>query len=83
MRIGIVQMRLSSEVNKNVLGVLHRIRYARRSKLDLLCFPECALSGYIVNHHKIRWREIKDGIEQLQQTSNSYDISVPSEPFSR
>lgn len=69
-------MRLSSEVNKNVLRVLHRIRYAHRSKLDLLCFPECALSGYIVNHHKMRWGEIKDGIEKLQQASNSYDISL-------
>ena len=59
MRIGIVQMRLTSEVNKNVLKILHRIRYAHRDKLDLLCFPECALSGYIVNHHKMRWETNK------------------------
>jgi predicted amidohydrolase len=76
MRIGIIQMRLTSEVNKNVLKILHRIRYAHRNKLDLLCFPECALSGYIVNHYKMKWRQIRDGIEKLQQASNSYDISL-------
>ncbi len=69
-------MRLSSEVNKNVLKILHRIRYAHRSKLDLLCFPECALSGYIVNHHKMKWEQIKDGIEKLKQASNLYNISL-------
>jgi len=76
MRIGIIQMRLTSEVNKNVSKILHRIRYAHRSKLDLLCFPECALSGYIVNHHKMRWVQIRDGIEKLQQSSNTYGISL-------
>ena len=76
MRIGIVQIRLTSEVNKNVLKILHRIRYAHRSKLDLLCFPECALSGYIVNHHKMRWGQIREGIDKLQQASNTYGISL-------
>jgi predicted amidohydrolase len=76
MRIGIIQMRLTSEINKNVLKILSHIRYAHKSKLDLLCFPECALSGYIVDHHKMKWEQIRDGIEKLQQASNSYDISL-------
>ncbi len=69
-------MRLTSEINKNVLKILNHIRYAHKSKLDLLCFPECALSGYIVDHHKVRWEQIRDGIEKLQRASNSYGISL-------
>ena len=76
MRIGIIQMRLTSEINKNVLKILNHIRYAHKSKLDLLCFPECALSGYIVDHHKMKWEQIRNGIEKLQQASNSYGISL-------
>ncbi|MGA9845340.1 MAG: carbon-nitrogen hydrolase family protein [Nitrososphaeraceae archaeon] len=76
MRIGIIQMRLTSEINKNLSKILSRIRDARRSKIDLLCFPECALSGYIVDHRKVRWEQIRNGIGELQRASNSYGISL-------
>ena len=67
MRIGIIQMRLTSEINKNVLKILSHIRDAHKSKLDLLCFPECALSGYIVDHHKMKWEQIRNGIEKFSK----------------
>ena len=69
-------MRLTSGINKNLLKILNHIRYAHKSKLELLCFPECALSGYIVDHHKVRWGQLRNGIKKLQQASNSYGISL-------
>jgi omega-amidase len=76
MHIGVIQMRLAADISKNINKILYYIKNAHRHKIDLLCFPECAISGYIVDHHKIKWEHIRNGIEKLQQASNAYDISL-------
>jgi predicted amidohydrolase len=49
---------------------------ASKRKIDLLCFPECALTGYIVDHNKIN---INDIIKDFQRYKEHQIIHI--QPF--
>src|SRR5215216_6371981 len=74
--IGIVQMDLSTDIDENTQKILDYIRLAAKQRINLLCFPECALTGYIVDHHKIRMDDIRRGISEIQKASDKYGVSA-------
>lgn len=74
--IGIVQMKLSDNITKNVEKILGYIKYADKKRIFLLCFPECALSGYITDHSKTNFESIRHGISNLQIASNKSGVSL-------
>ena len=76
MRIGVVQMSLSTEIDRNTQKILDYMKLAAKRRINLLCFPECALTGYIVNHYIIRMEDIRRGISKIQRASNKYDVST-------
>ena len=49
---------------------------AAKRRINLLCFPECALTGYIVNHYKIKMDDIRKGISKIQIASDKYGVSA-------
>ena len=76
MRIGIVQMSLYPNLQNNTKKILSCIIRASKRKIQLLCFPECALTGYIVDHHKTRMDNVREEISKIQKASNKYGISL-------
>lgn len=76
MHIGVVQMHLSPDLNKNTLKILDIVMLAARRKIDILCFPECAITGYIVNHHKTRMVDIRKEISKIQGASDKSGVSL-------
>ena len=76
MRIGIVQMSSCPNLQSNTRKILSYILRASKRKMQLLCFPECALTGYIVDHPKIRMDGVREEISKIQKASNKYGISL-------
>ena len=76
MHIGVVQMYLSTDIIQNTRKILGFMKQASGRGINLLCFPECALTGYIVNHYKIRMDDIRKGISNIQRASDKHDISA-------
>jgi predicted amidohydrolase len=76
MHIGIVQMGLSTKIDRNTQKILNYMTLAAKRRINLLCFPECALTGYIVNHYKIRMDDIRKGISKIQRASDKYGIAA-------
>jgi predicted amidohydrolase len=76
MYIGIVQMGLSTDIDQNTQKILDYMMLAAERGINLLCFPECALTGYIVDHRKIRMDDIRKGISKVQKASDKYGISA-------
>lgn len=74
--IGIVQMKLSDNITKNVEKILRYLNYADKKRIFLLCFPECALSGYVTDHSRTKFESIKHGISNLQIASNQSGVSL-------
>jgi predicted amidohydrolase len=69
-------MRLSQDVSINCTNIVKYVRLARSRKIALLCFPECALTGYIRDHRKVHPRDVYDAISKLQRTSDSSGIAL-------
>jgi predicted amidohydrolase len=76
MQIGIVQMYLSTDVAQNTQKILGFMKQASERGIDLLCFPECSLTGYIVDHNKIGMDDIRKGISDIQRSADKHNISV-------
>lgn len=69
-------MQLSDNINKNLEAISKYVRDAHKRRISILCFPECALSGYIVNHKETKFKDIRDAVSTLQALSNELDISL-------
>ena len=69
-------MRLSDNITKNLEAISKHVKDAHKRRISILCFPECALSGYIVNHKETKFKDIRDAISLLQNTSNELDMSL-------
>jgi predicted amidohydrolase len=76
LRIGVVQMRLATDLCVNYNNIIKYIRLARSKKITLLCFPECALTGYIRDHRKVAPRDVYDAISKLQKASDSTGVAL-------
>ena len=76
MRGGIAQISLYSKIASNVEKISSYIRSAAKLGLDLLCFPECSLTGYKHDFHKINWNEITKALDKLQQLVTDEDITI-------
>ncbi|HEX6029462.1 MAG TPA: carbon-nitrogen hydrolase family protein [Nitrososphaeraceae archaeon] len=76
MHIGVVQMHLSTDIVQNTQKILCFMKQASERGIDLLCFPECSLTGYIVDHYKIRMDDIKEAISAIRKASDKHNISA-------
>jgi predicted amidohydrolase len=74
LRIGVVQMRLSPDLYVNSRNITKYIERARSRKIDVLCFPECALTGYIRDHRQVRAGDVSGEITKLQKASDSSGV---------
>ncbi len=50
--IGVAQMRESRDIGKNIREITDLSEEARRSGAEIVCFPECALTGYGPWYHQ-------------------------------
>lgn len=46
MKIGVVQMKICDLVESNFCKILYFLDKAKNEQVDLVCFPEMALTGY-------------------------------------
>lgn len=69
-------MRVTTNLDTNVKTILSHIRYAYPRRISLICFPECSLSGYIVNHTKLDYKAIRQSLIELQEASNKFNMSI-------
>ena len=73
---GVVQMRLSPDLSINTKNILKYIELARSKKIDLLCFPESALTGYIRNHRQVNANDVFSEVSKLQKVSDSSGVAL-------
>jgi len=74
--MGVVQMRVTTNLDTNIKTIISHIRHASARKISLLCFPECSLSGYIVNHYKLDYESIFQSLIELQKESDRFNMSL-------
>ena len=63
LRVGVAQMPLTNHLGRNLREMAEFSAMARRARVDVLCFPECALTGYGPRHHESPSRFDTDAVE--------------------
>jgi predicted amidohydrolase len=76
LRIGVVQMSLAPDLCVNGSNIIRHVKLARSRKIGLMCFPECALTGYIRDHRKLPPRDVYEEISKLQKASDSSGVAL-------
>lgn len=76
MKFGVAQITLANDINLNIDRMDSYISEAARAKTDILCFPECSLTGYKRDFHEIDWKEILKALDMLQETATKKRITL-------
>jgi predicted amidohydrolase len=69
-------MDVSTDIDTNVKNMLYNIKRASKQGINFLCFPECSLSGYIIDHNSTDYDGIKKNILKLKDAANKFNISL-------
>lgn len=85
MRIGAYQFSVTGSIDENRKVILKAISEAASQKLDLLVFPECALTGYppydVPDSAAVDFHRVAACLEELQNTASEKKLCVCSMIF--
>jgi predicted amidohydrolase len=77
MKIAAAQIHLYPEVDQNIQNIKSWSRKAHDQGVDLVCFPEAALTGYLFEgFHRIGEAEINQAIDELGAFGKSLGINL-------
>ncbi len=76
MKAGIVQIALCNEISSNVKKISSCIESAPELGLDLLCFPECSLTGYRRDFGNLNWGEVAKALDGLREEAAARGVTV-------
>lgn len=65
MKVGVAQITLSNEIAANVEKITQFISRAARETIDLLCFPECSLTGYVRDFTSVEHDTVLNALERI------------------
>lgn len=76
LRIAAAQMKFRPTLAENVEVICQFVDEAARAGVDVVLFPECALTGYNVNFRRIAPTEIEAGLRTVAEAARSHRIHV-------
>jgi predicted amidohydrolase len=80
LRIAVVQMAIVSDIRKNSVVIQDHMKKAAASGVELIQFPEGALSGYVKEHiqdwSKVDWIALEDELVTIQQLAKKLGVWV-------
>jgi len=79
-RLALAQILYDSQIEKNLESIKAKIEEAKLRSADILCFPECALSGYGPAHYttkdELKADEIDLAIQEVKSLAQNHEINV-------
>jgi len=67
MKVGVAQLSLTDSIEKNKKKILQYVEEAKKRGVEILNFPETALTGYIFNSFfKVNYEEILSAIQEIK-----------------
>jgi len=85
MKAAVAQVKLYNNIEANLITISKYISQASKEDIDILCFPECNITGYVRDFTKVNPNKVKDtlNIIQKQVTHNSVNVIVGAPYFER
>lgn len=76
MKITLAQIKLTNSINQNLKKIINYIKLADKKKSELMCFPECALTGYTRNFNNLNFPVIEEKIRVLKVLGQKKKINI-------
>src|SRR5205823_2044605 len=79
------QLKFRRTVPENVEIIRRFIADGARAGSDVVLFPECALTGYSVDFHRLTRREVENGLKAVADAARAHrcHVLIGSPTFSR
>ena len=67
MKAAVAQIKLYNDIAANLMTISKYIELAAKEDVDILCFPECNITGYTRDFSKISQTEITEALDTIQE----------------
>ena len=76
MKAAVAQVKLYNEIDANLTTISKYISLASKENIDLLCFPECNITGYVRNFTTVNQDEVTETLDIIQQQVTKVGVNV-------
>ena len=85
MKAGVAQVKLYNDIDTNLATISNYISLASKEDIDILCFPECNITGYVRDFTKVNQNEVMDTLNNIQEqvTKNCVNVILGAPYFER
>ncbi len=85
MKAGVAQVKLYNDIAANLATISKYISLASKEDIDILCFPECNITGYVRDFSNVNQNEVMTCLNIIQKrvTYNSVNVIVGAPYFER
>ncbi len=85
MKAAVAQVKLYKDIDANLIIISKYISLASKEDIDILCFPECNITGYVRDFSKVNQNEVMDTLNIIQEqvTHNCVNVIVGAPCFER
>nr|QNO56415.1 nitrilase [Methanosarcinales archaeon ANME-1 ERB7] len=78
MKAGVAQVTLYNDIDTNLATISKYLSLASKEDIDILCFPECNITGYVRDFTSVNQNEVMDTLNNIQEqvTKNCVNVIV-------
>lgn len=76
MNVAVAQIKLYNDIAANLITISNYITSASKEDIDILCFPECNITGYVRDFSKISQTEINEALDTIQKQAAKDNVNV-------
>ncbi|MEA3487691.1 MAG: carbon-nitrogen hydrolase family protein [Euryarchaeota archaeon] len=76
MKAAVAQVKLYNEIDANLTTISKYISLASKENIDILCFPECNITGYVRNFTTVNQDEVTETLDIIQQQVTKVGVNV-------
>jgi predicted amidohydrolase len=76
MKAAIAQVKLYNDIDANLATISKYISLASKENIDILCFPECNITGYVRDFTNVNQNEVMDTLNNIQEEVTKNWVNV-------
>jgi predicted amidohydrolase len=85
MKAAVAQVKLYNDIDANLITTSKYISWASKEDIDILCFPECNITGYVRDFTKVDQNKLAETLDIIQEqvTKDGVNVIVGAPYFER
>jgi len=76
MKAAVAQVKLYNDIEANLITISKYVSLASKEDIDILCFPECNITGYARDFTKVNQNEVMETLNIIQKQVTKAGVNV-------